>query len=189
MTIFWDPSFIRFKYRKQHLNSITKHTRVVYSVPFRPERAENLIPVCKPIRDNPPFHLGLNFGVFRPFWWILGFFGRYGHFSRFAFWGILFLFFSLSSRLLWSLHLQQLPASPHSSDQPARCCCWFFFCCFFFCCCCFVPRCFVSSVIPFSLFFFTSTQIVLFLFHFIYLFIFFFYHFVLCGLYPSKFTK
>ena len=38
---------------------------VVYSIPFRLEWTENLVPVCKPVRDNPPFHLGSNFGMFR----------------------------------------------------------------------------------------------------------------------------
>jgi hypothetical protein len=33
-------------------------TIVVYSIPFRLERTENLVPVCKPVRDTPPFHLG-----------------------------------------------------------------------------------------------------------------------------------
>ena len=28
-------------------------TNVVHSVPFRPEQTENLVPVCKPVRDNP----------------------------------------------------------------------------------------------------------------------------------------
>ena len=94
------------------MNSITKHTRVVYFVPFRPERAENLIPVCKPIRDNPPFHLGLNFGVFRPFWWILGCFWPIWAFQPVCFLGdFVFIFF------LSPLDFSDLSTS--SSCQPA----------------------------------------------------------------------
>ena len=60
-------------------------TKVAYSVPFRPEWRENLVPVCKPVQGNPSFHLGLNFGVFR----VIS--GVSDHFGRFTFWGIFFL--------------------------------------------------------------------------------------------------
>ena len=61
--------------------------KVVDSIPFQPEWTENLVLVCKPVRGNPPFHLRLNFRVFR---WVSG------HFGRFTFWGIFyFIFFSL----------------------------------------------------------------------------------------------
>ena len=46
------------------------HTQIVFSkvvdsVSFRLERTENLVPVYKLVRGNPPFHLGSNFGMFR----------------------------------------------------------------------------------------------------------------------------
>jgi hypothetical protein len=46
--------------------TVTLIRNVVYSVPFQPERTENLVPSCKPVRDTPMFHLGQNFGLFRP---------------------------------------------------------------------------------------------------------------------------
>jgi hypothetical protein len=46
--------------------TVTLIRNVVYSIPFRPERTENLVPACKPVRDTPMFHLGQNFGLFRP---------------------------------------------------------------------------------------------------------------------------
>ena len=39
---------------------------VVYSVPFRAKRTENLVAACKPVRGTPMFHLGQNFGLFQP---------------------------------------------------------------------------------------------------------------------------
>ena len=46
------------------------HTQIVFSkvvdsVPFRLERTENLVPVYKLVRGNPPFHLRSNFEMFR----------------------------------------------------------------------------------------------------------------------------
>ena len=48
------------------LNPALVESNVVYSVSFRPERTENLVPACKPVRGTPMFHLGQNFGLFRP---------------------------------------------------------------------------------------------------------------------------
>jgi hypothetical protein len=88
-------------------------TKVVYSVPFRPEQTENLVPVCKPVRGNPPFHLRLNFEVFR----VIS--GVSDHFGQFTFWRI--FFFSLFSTSLISSPRTAVSqaTSPHSSSQPA----------------------------------------------------------------------
>ena len=94
-------------------------TIVVYSVPFRPERTENLVPVCKPVRDTPPFHLGQNFGLFRPVslfrldyffgFWFLFFFSVLSQpaLSLFEFWT-----FDLSASWLLSPLYFDLSASP-----------------------------------------------------------------------------
>ncbi len=98
-------------------------SKVVDSVLFRSKWTENLVPVCKPVCGNPPFHLGLNFGVFRV---ILGVSVSFESFRPvwvcrpvYFLGDFYFLFFSLSSRLFSSLRLQQPPASPHSSGQLA----------------------------------------------------------------------
>ena len=39
---------------------------VINTVPFRSERMEFFVPVCKPVPETPSFHLGPDFGVFRP---------------------------------------------------------------------------------------------------------------------------
>ena len=39
---------------------------VINTVPFQPERLENFVPVLKPIQITLLFHLGPNFGSFRP---------------------------------------------------------------------------------------------------------------------------
>ena len=62
-------------------------SRVVYTVPFRSERPENLIPVCKPERETLLFHLEKTFRPFRRVSVIPANFGRYGHFGRYTFWG------------------------------------------------------------------------------------------------------
>ena len=80
---------------------------VVYSVPFRPKRTENLVPTCKPVRGTPMFHLGQNFGLFRPVS------AGICNSARILFWLLIF-FFSASSVLLrpfffFFLHLTPTP--------------------------------------------------------------------------------
>ena len=89
-----------FLYHTGKLHWFAVKRNVVYSVPFRPEWTENLVSICKPIRGNPPFHLGSNFGCFesfRVFRWVSG------HFGQFTFWE--FFFFSFLSTSLISLPL------------------------------------------------------------------------------------
>ena len=50
---------------------------VINSVPFRPERTEIFVPAWRTVPETPPFHLGLDFGVFRPVSAIPTNFGRY----------------------------------------------------------------------------------------------------------------
>ncbi len=82
--------------------------KVVDSVPFWQKWMENLVPICKLIRGNPPFHLGSNFGVFRVISASMGISA-----------GLLFVgfFFSLSSQVSTSLIS---PPPTAASQQGAR---------------------------------------------------------------------
>ena len=62
--------------------------KVVYSVLFWPKRTENLIPVCKPVQDNPPIPPRIKFRS------VSGHFGRFGEFQVISV-GLLFFSFFL----------------------------------------------------------------------------------------------
>ena len=92
----------------------------MYSVPFRPERMENLISAYKPVRGTPMFHLGQNFDLFRPVYVIRRntFLAFYFNFFS-LFWVFFDLFASPPPAAASSFKLStisQSPPAPHSSS-------------------------------------------------------------------------
>ena len=124
-------------------------TIVVYYVLFRPKRTENLIPICKPVRDNPPIPSRVKFqGVSVCF-------SRFGEFRSVSagmcisvgllFWFFFILFFSLLS-FFSALSSSSFFFFPFSA-QLSLCLCTFSLPFFFFCL-------FGSSVVTCHSFFF-----------------------------------
>ena len=68
----------------KEISLVWVRTIVVYFVPFRPERTENLVPVCKPVRDTSHFTSGK----------ISGCFDRKVYFGQITFLVFIFIFFS-----------------------------------------------------------------------------------------------
>ena len=62
---------------------------VINTILFRPEQPKFFVPVCKPVPETPPFHLGSNFGQFRSILVVPVNFGRYANFGRNRMWPII----------------------------------------------------------------------------------------------------
>ncbi len=81
--------------------------RVIDSIPFRPERLEYLVSVCKLVQETHLFHLRSNSVPFQAFRAISGHSSRIHNFSRYPIKGCSLSFFSLAHCLCASISHSQ----------------------------------------------------------------------------------